>query len=79
MRYHPFGAGPPIPGENHFGGVDGEGEVGQVLREVNQSVGRDVEIGEIEDRDSRRKRRKTDAGDGKRKKKDRSEKSEKKA
>ncbi|KAF8423824.1 DNA-directed RNA polymerase I subunit RPA34.5-domain-containing protein [Tirmania nivea] len=77
MRYHPFGAGPPIPGENRFGGVDGENEVGQVIREVNQSAGRDVEMGGMENADSSRKRRKTDA-EKKRKKKDKDEKSEKK-
>lgn len=78
MRYHPFGAGPSIPGENQFGGVDGEEEVGQVIREVSRSGAEDVEIGGMEDGDSSRKRRKTDAEEGKRKKKIQGEKSEKK-
>ncbi|KAF8431849.1 DNA-directed RNA polymerase I subunit RPA34.5-domain-containing protein [Terfezia claveryi] len=77
MRYHPFGAGPSIPGENQFGGVDGEG-VGQVIREVSRSGAGDVEIGGMENGDSSRKRRKTDTGEGKRKKKNQGEKSEKK-
>ena len=78
MRYHPFGAGPSIPGGNHFGGIDGEEEVGQVIREVSGSGAGDVEMGGMEDGDSSRKRRKTETGEGKRKKKDKGGKSEKK-
>jgi len=77
MRYRPFGAGPSLPAESHFGGADREGEVGQVIREVHGSGHGDVGIGGTGDGDPSRKRRKTGAEEGKRKKQDRGKKQEK--